>query len=132
VAYKKSLIQQRQGITASRGYGWTDPTLFRVIYNEQGDRFPDGKPEETILSRVYFALDSEACQVKIGFTYDVKRRLKQLSHERGRKLDLLGELRGGYDLERCLHQRFRPWRREGNEWYSTEIIGEVHSLLAAG
>lgn len=88
--------------------------------------------EPTVLSRVYFILDAEVCQIKIGYVHDgnVNRRLRAWERRRGRKLDLLGSLTGGYDLERALHGRFRPYRREANEWYSSEIIGEVAELLA--
>lgn len=88
--------------------------------------------EPTVLSRVYFILDAEACQIKIGYTeVSVADRLRAHERKRGRKLDLLGELAGGPALERAMHGRFRDYRREANEWYSSEIIGEVAGLLAA-
>lgn len=88
--------------------------------------------EPTVLSRVYFILDAEACQIKIGYTErSVEGRLKAHERKRGRKLDLLGSLPGGYDLERAMHGRFQKYRREAHEWYSSEIIGELAPLLAA-
>jgi hypothetical protein len=88
--------------------------------------------EPTIVSQVYFLLDAEACQIKIGYTEN-SVEVRQRAHEkqRGRKLELLGTMRGGYDLERAMHGRFRDYRREANEWYSSEIIGELVPLLAA-
>lgn len=82
-----------------------------------------------VLTRVYFLLDAEAAQIKIGFTKNLSQRIANLSLGRGRPLDLLGTLRGGRRLERALHARFRPYRRWGREWYSTEIIAEVQQLL---
>lgn len=88
--------------------------------------------EPVVVSRVYFILDPEACQIKIGYTEgDVDDRLRAHEKKRGHKLDLLGSLPGGYDLERAMHGRFRDYRREAREWYSSEIIGEVAGLLAA-
>jgi hypothetical protein len=89
--------------------------------------------EPTVVSRVYFILDAPACQIKIGYAHtgDVAGRLAAHERKRGRKLDLLGSLPGGYDLERAMHGRFRDYRREAREWYSSEIIGEVAGLLAA-
>lgn len=88
--------------------------------------------EPTIVSRVYFLLDREACQIKIGYTEDsVAKRQRRHERQRGRKLELLGTMAGGYDLERAMHGRFREYRREAQEWYSSEIIGELAPLLAA-
>jgi len=84
-----------------------------------------------VLGRVYFLLDAEAAQVKIGLTGNLQRRIADLSRQRGRTLELLGTLKAGYDMERCLHQRFRGYRREGREWYSTEILPDVLELLTA-
>ena len=91
----------------------------------------DPNYDGTILERVYFALDSDAAQVKVGWTHNVDRRLAQLRHQRQRPIELLGTLRGGYNLERSLHQQFAPYRREAREWYSTEILPLVSDLLEA-
>lgn len=96
-----------------------------------GELNPEPLEYEGLPSRhVYFALDAEVSQIKIGISDNVDRRVTELGRERGRELDLLGSMRGGYDLERAMHGRFRDYRRERNEWYSAEIIGEVEALLA--
>ena len=87
--------------------------------------------EETPLTHVYFLLDREAAQIKIGIAKNIANRQKQHERRRGRQLDLLGSIRGGAALEIAMHSRFAPWRREKHEWYSSEIIGEVAELLAA-
>lgn len=113
-----------------------DPTFRAVLRaagelpNLVGDHDWHGEP--SIGSRVYFVLDPAACQIKVGYTArPVGRRVAELEKQRGRKLDLLGSLTGGSDLEQALHGRFRLHRREGRDWYSSEIIGEVAELLAA-
>jgi len=83
-------------------------------------------------SLVYFLLDYDASQVKIGFTEGTaeSRLRKWQSHRPTHRLELLGVLRGSYDLERCMHGRFAQYRVEGREWYSAEILPEVMELLA--
>lgn len=86
--------------------------------------------EPTLLTRVYFVLDREVCQIKVGYTRrSVAARVRELERKRGRKLELLGTLTGGYDLERAMHGRFREYRREGHDWYGSEIIADVAALL---
>ena len=106
----------------------TRDRTYTTVVDRQLPRY-DADYDLTILGRVYFALDTQAAQVKVGLTGNVTRRLASLSRERGRPLELLGTLRGGYDLERCLHRRFAPWRAEAREWYSTEILPLVLDLL---
>jgi hypothetical protein len=92
-----------------------------------------GPPETTyteengdVSSIVYFVLDRDACQVKIGLTDNLERRMCELGWRRkGHELELLASLDGGYNLERAMHGRFRPWRVEGREWYSSEIAQDV-------
>lgn len=80
---------------------------------------------------MYFLLDYDASQVKIGYTEgSAEGRLQQYQQRRStHRLELLGSLRGGYDLERCMHGRFAQYRVEGREWYSAEILPEVMELL---
>jgi hypothetical protein len=113
------------------GRPWDGDSTFHTVWRADPAYEEPVELEETILGRVYFALDAEVCQVKIGLTGNVARRLEELGGLRGRPVELLGTLKGGYDLERCLHQRFSPWRREGREWYSTEILPDVLELLTA-
>jgi len=108
--------------------GWTDPTLtlaFHSLFpNEPYEPF-----DQTITERVYFLLDTEASQVKIGRSANIQRRISDLSQKRRGPLELLGTLNGGLRLEHAMHARFRPYRREGNEWYSAEILPDVLAIL---
>ena len=88
--------------------------------------------EPTVCEWVYFALDPGECRIKIGWTRDVQRRLRDLRRT-CRGLELLGALRGGYNLERAMHGRFRAYRCSGTrEWYSSVIAAEVLGLLGEG
>jgi hypothetical protein len=114
----------------SRGF------IRRYIVNAGDPERPDSPRDDHVefhaaepLTSVYVLLDAEACQVKIGISEDVERRVADLSRIRGRPLDLIGTMRGGYDLERAMHGRFREFRREGQEWYSSEILGDLEGLL---
>lgn len=86
--------------------------------------------EPVLLERVYVLLDRAACQVKIGWTTrSVERRRQNIQSATGRKLELVGTMRGGIELERCLHRRFSDYLREGNEWFSSEILADLLPLL---
>lgn len=127
------LIQpsRSRGIRAHDGFRRAIP---RTEYEALENLEPRDEPEpydETPLTKVYFLLDAEACQVKIGITGNLSQRIANLNSQRGRKLELLGTMTGGYDLERAMHGRFHRYRVEGNEWYSSEIVGELAPLLAA-
>lgn len=114
---------------ASRRYEVSDPTFVAVMAETMP--LDELDYEGDTLERVYFALDSDAAQVKIGWTRNVDRRLIQLRQQRQRPIELLGTLDGGYNLERSLHQQFATYRREAREWYSTEILPLVSDLLEA-
>ncbi len=117
----------RQAAITNRGSKTlTDQTAIRNLEPYEPEHY-----DETPLTHIYFALDREAAQIKVGITGNLNRRLVDLSRERGRTLELLGTMRGGYNLERAMHGRFRPYRAEGKEWYSSEIVADVAKLLAA-
>lgn len=109
-----------------------NPTFYAVV------EAIHGPPEErwmrdydqTQLRHVYFVLDAERAEIKIGYSANVARRLQALRLERGPALELLGTTQGGRTFENLLHKRFAPYRRSGREWFSTEIVAEVAELLA--
>lgn len=110
----------------------SDPTYREVCWanGEMREHIgADDVYEPVILSHVYFLLDRMACQIKIGVTDHLGDRVRRLTVERGRPLELLGVLRGGRRLENALHERFQPWRVEPHEWYSSEIAADVLGLL---
>jgi hypothetical protein len=124
--------------TGSSAPVYARPNLGRGIRNityTQVEWNIEGEPErleydETPLGWVYFILDPNAAQIKIGYTAGrtIGRRLAQ--HRLRRKdLTVLGTLRGGRSLERALHSRFAEHRREGREWFSSEIAADVLWLI---
>lgn len=65
---------------------------------------------------VYFATARELGMVKIGYAKDVSRRLSFLQTGCPAKLEMEAVIDGGKDLERSLHEVFRPYRKRG-EWF---------------
>ena len=66
---------------------------------------------------VYFALNPRTCEIKIGTTRHLPRRLASLASSCGSRLQLLGCIAGHYEREREVHNRFRRIRRLGSEWF---------------
>lgn len=106
--------------TVSRATGWMDQMGSHDYY------------EPVVTSSVYFALDPDACQIKIGYTTRTpEERLDELRRRQRRpNLQLLGSMRGGYKLERAMHARFREHKREAHEWFDSCIAAEVLTLLS--
>lgn len=55
--------------------------------------------------------------IKIGFSLEVRQRLKELQTAQPVRLELLGVMAGDSDAERTLHERFAFCRQTG-EWFS--------------
>lgn len=68
---------------------------------------------------VYFIQDGEHGDIKIGWSVDPDRRLRDLrvAHATRSRLRLLAAIPGHRKLERELHERFAPCRGEG-EWFA--------------
>lgn len=81
-------------------------------------------------AQVYFAQARTTGQIKIGFSIDVSRRIRQI-----RPLsDLLATVDGGRTVEREMHDRFDHLRVAG-EWFSPgddllEFIGSLNEAAA--
>lgn len=71
---------------------------------------------------VYFIRAEGSDAIKIGFTTDLKRRIRNLECASGRKVTLLHAMPGTYDDERSLHRRFKAARLDG-EWF--EAVPEL-------
>jgi hypothetical protein len=103
-----------------------DPTAGRAIEGGGPHEFAVSSEPQGI---VYALLDREVCQVKIGFTAKSARgRQREHERRRGRRLELLGVMRGGRSLERAMHARFANHRAE-REWFGSEIAAELLPLL---
>jgi hypothetical protein len=93
--------------------------------------------EASEVRRVYFLWNGK--HVKIGVSQDPESRLRELQTAVSRKLELLGWVRGGFELEKELHQRFARERiiirfddgstMEG-EWFELDL-GRVRELIHA-
>lgn len=66
-----------------------------------------------------YCIRSECGAVKVGVTNDVKKRLRYLQTGSAQRLELVGVLPGGDEVERDLHERFSDKRTRG-EWFSDE------------
>jgi hypothetical protein len=78
---------------------------------------------------VYFILDTERRQVKIGRGKDVRRRVQNLQTGNPSPLQLMGWIMVDDDaqIERRLHQKYQEQRQLG-EWFSigpSEVLAEL-------
>jgi hypothetical protein len=106
---------------------WVDSTFVDVLHEIDPPVYRNPAEPDSF---VYFLLDHDLAAVKIGWSLDPKRRRRELSRQFGRQLELLGQVKAGYDLERCLHKRFARYRVVGTrEWYRSEIVGDLAAIL---
>lgn len=75
---------------------------------------------------VYFVQEGTSGPIKIGATSNVIGRTRSLQLATWRTLNLLGACKGGRDLERALHARFRSHEIAG-EWFHPvpDLLGYV-------
>lgn len=80
---------------------------------------------------VYFVLQTNT--VKIGFTKDVRARLKGLQTSTSIRLSLLGEVDGDRALERAIHRRLVQHRVVG-EWFvdCDEVRHVINDVMKRG
>lgn len=78
---------------------------------------------------VYFVCADGSDAIKIGFTTDLKRRIRNLECASGRRATLLHSMPGTYDDERSLHRRFKAARLDG-EWFEAvpELLLHIDNL----
>lgn len=83
--------------------------------------------------RVYFLENSTQGLLKVGVSLDVQRRLREIQRDGVGEIHLLGDIPGGFTIERVLHELFGDWRVHG-EWFTftPEIRGTVASILELG
>jgi len=82
----------------------------------------------------FFGEDENNCSpIKIGFTNDLRRRMRTLQTGNPLELKLLGWIVSDDDseLERDLHQRFES-RRSRGEWFHIEPADILSILMQAG
>lgn len=76
---------------------------------------------------VYFIQIGDSGDIKIGYTNNIKKRLKELQTGSPKKLKLLGYIDGGRTKEQELHSQFKQYRVNG-EWFRLhqEIVDYIN------
>lgn len=82
---------------------------------------------------VYFiAAEGEGDPIKIGFTDNLERRLRELQNTSPKRLAVLAAVEGDRDLEQRMHEYLRDERQWG-EWFtaSPRLKGFLEVVMAA-
>jgi len=66
---------------------------------------------------VYFIRAGARGPIKIGSTSDLGKRLASLQTASPQRLQLVGAIPGGAELERAIHARLSEFRISGGEWF---------------
>lgn len=80
---------------------------------------------------VYFFHDEREGLIKIGYTANVERRLRQIENARRSRLIVLGACRGTFADEQTLHDQFSATRIDG-EWFreTPELLALIDARCA--
>ena len=78
---------------------------------------------------IYFIQDTVTRAIKIGYSTNPQKRLKNLQNSNQNKLVLLYAMHGELEHEAELLQRFDKFKMEG-EWFKAEIAGAVSQIIA--
>lgn len=83
--------------------------------------------DSQLIGDVYF-VQSAAGAIKIGFSTDLKHRLRDLQVASGERLTLIGKVSGTYSHESSLHRHFRHLHLHG-EWFSPgkDLLDFIHA-----
>lgn len=100
-----------------------DAILSAATFNRQQIRELDRKSES--LAFVYFMRRTDGL-IKIGYSYDPKKRLFQVRAQCKQQVDILATVQGAKKLEGDLHKKYAADRVEG-EWFaeSPELLAEI-------
>jgi hypothetical protein len=79
---------------------------------------------------IYFIQDTVTRAIKIGYSTNPQKRLKNLQNSNQNKLVLLYAMHGELEHEAGLLQQFDKFKMEG-EWFKGEIAGAVSQIIAA-
>jgi hypothetical protein len=85
------------------------------MYTRQGYVYLLGSPEDPGV-------------VKIGFSVNPTRRLKEIQRDNGHPLTLMGMLPGTRADEKAMHARFREHRKMGEWFYPTQELFSVFGV----
>jgi hypothetical protein len=78
---------------------------------------------------IYFTQDTVTKAVKIGYSKNPKNRRAGLQSSNAHPLVLLGEMHGGLEHERALHEKFASFRLHG-EWFKGDVLPAVLQIIA--
>lgn len=78
---------------------------------------------------IYFIQSGDNGHVKIGYTTNFESRLKHLQTGCPETLKILATIKGGEDIERQLHNRFRQYQYR-NEWFEPhpELLDFINKI----
>ena len=78
---------------------------------------------------VYFALDRDSGEIKIGTSKKVRSRMKNVARETKRSIVVMATVDGDREVEQSLHRRFRHARIRG-EWFRPvpELLDYIDSI----
>lgn len=116
-SYKTTLIAQERinhCVAKLRQNGLLDASSRVALgLNKTRGKQEDELPESTI----YFMCALDANRIKIGFTANIEKRIKNLRTSSPHKLRLMRTIPGTKDDERRLHEQFAHLREHG-EWFT--------------
>ena len=78
---------------------------------------------------IYFVQDTVLKYIKIGYTNNIKRRIKDLQVGNPHKLELIAQINGGKNKEERLHKKFDKYNIR-NEWFepNEEILKYISEI----
>jgi hypothetical protein len=96
----------------------------RESHNEEVKK---SNPGNNLKSYIYFLHAGN--YIKIGYSQDIHKRIKQLQTGSPFKLRLVLAIEGGVKLEKQLHKKFNKYRHQ-NEWfyYNLDIANFIESM----
>lgn len=88
----------------------------RRVTEEQLSEYREYREETYTPGHVYFFQGAETGLIKIGYSTDPERRLRDLTTMSPDQITVLATFRGAVSDERKLHKRFKKHRAHG-EWF---------------
>lgn len=84
---------------------------------------------------IYFIrlIGAESAAIKIGVTFRMGERMRALAKEYGHEVEVLAVMRGSWNDEQALHDRFQEYRHRRTEWFepSEEILTFIKTRCRA-
>lgn len=120
---------RKSGYTSARpAPAWDNPNYIRLVPG-----YPFRHLKQLLLpvvfEVVYFTQRIDTGEIKIGFTGNLKSRMRTISAQQKCCLSVLATICGGRQAERCLHLRFANARIRG-EWFrpTPELLAYIATI----